>query len=197
METETTSPSDQLLEIQVQGDFVDRLTAARPVQAIAELIWNALDAESTRVAVRIEETSLGTIDAVVIEDNGHGMTVKDAQALFTNLGGSWKRESKASKNGRRMLHGEEGKGRLRALALGRVAEWIVTVPDELSQLVVFRIVLIKDELRRVRISAPGPASADAHPGVKVRITELHKQLRLDPEKLSQELAEVYALYLRV
>jgi hypothetical protein len=195
MPTEITSLSDQLLEIQVQGDFVDRLTAARPVQAISELIWNALDAEATQVSVRLEETTVGTPDAIVIQDNGHGMTIHDAQALFISLGGSWKRDSKTSKNGKRMLHGEEGKGRLRALALGRVAEWNVTALDESQQLTKFRIILIKDEPRRVRISPVLLATKGATQGVEVRISELHKQIRFDPDKLGHELAEVYALYL--
>ncbi len=97
MPTGITSPSDQLLELQVQGDFVDRLTAARPVQAISELVWNALDAEATRVSIRLEETSVGTLNAIVIEDNGHGMKPQDAQALFINLGGSWKRDTRTLK----------------------------------------------------------------------------------------------------
>ena len=195
MRIPNTSQNDQLLEIKVQGDFVDRLTAARPVQAIAELIWNGLDAEATRINVRVEETSAGTLDAIVVEDNGHGFSLSEAQDLFTNLGGSWKRASRTSRSGTRMLHGEEGKGRFRAMALGRVAEWSVTIPNDLNELITFRITLIKDELRRVRISPVSKAAPGSQPGVQVRISELHRQVRLDPDRLSQELAEIYALYL--
>ncbi len=96
-----------------------------------------------------------------------------------------------------MLHGEEGKGRLRALGLGRVAEWKFTAFTEQDDLVTFRILLIKDEPRRVRISPALPAKKGSTQGVEVRISELHKQIRLnaDNDNLGQELAEVYALYL--
>jgi hypothetical protein len=30
--------SNQVIEVQVQGDFIERLTSARPVQALAELV---------------------------------------------------------------------------------------------------------------------------------------------------------------
>jgi hypothetical protein len=40
--------SNQVIEIQVQGDFIERLTSARPVQALAELVWNALDSDAAR-----------------------------------------------------------------------------------------------------------------------------------------------------
>src|SRR5215469_9198544 len=37
-------PEDRILEVHAQEDFVEKLTAARPAQALAELIWNGLDA---------------------------------------------------------------------------------------------------------------------------------------------------------
>ena len=41
--------NDRILDVEVQEDFVEKLAAARPAQALAELIWNGLDAEATRV----------------------------------------------------------------------------------------------------------------------------------------------------
>ena len=194
--SEGTNPGhERLLEVQVQGDFISRLTAARPVQALIELIWNALDAESTKVSVRFEESASGLIDSVIVSDDGHGIPYVEIDGLFTSLGGSWKRDTPVSKNRKRMLHGEEGKGRFRALAIGRVAEWIVTSKSAPDALETFRVLLIRDEPRRVRVSESLPASKEATQGVQVRITELYRQLRIDPEILSQELAETFALYL--
>src|SRR5450759_4550353 len=114
--------SNQVIEVQVQGDFIERLTSARPVQALAELVWNALDADATKVMINVEQGVLG-LEAITVSDNGNGMPYADASVLFGNLGGSWKRLSRRSKSKKRILHGEERKGRFRALALGRVADW--------------------------------------------------------------------------
>lgn len=80
--------SNQVIEVQVQGDFIERLTSARPVQALAELVWNALDADATKVMVNVEQGAIG-LEAITVADNGNGMPYADASVLFGNLGGSW------------------------------------------------------------------------------------------------------------
>src|SRR4051812_12389935 len=117
-------------DVEVQADFLERLATARPVQAVAELIWNAFDADAKDVRVEFDRDASGLLQAVRVRDDGHGIPYDEAPSLFTKLGGSWKRERKRSRHENRLLHGEEGKGRFRALALGRVVDWHVTVPAE-------------------------------------------------------------------
>src|SRR5882762_5740407 len=102
-------PKETIFEVQAQEDFVEKLAAARPAQALAELVWNGLDAEATKVSVEVDRGPLG-LTYIRVRDNGHGIAPEEAGALFTSLGGSWKRSAKQSKHGMRMLHGEEGKG---------------------------------------------------------------------------------------
>jgi hypothetical protein len=97
--------SNQVIEVQVQGDFIERLTSARPVQALAELVWNALDADATKVMVNVEQGAL-RLEAITVADNGNGMPYADASVLFGNLGGSWKRLSRRSKSKKRMAWGQ-------------------------------------------------------------------------------------------
>jgi hypothetical protein len=64
----------------------------------------------------------------------------------------------------RILHGEEGKGRFRTLALGRVAEWNVTVPsaaDPSAALVTYTITIVRDSSRHATISDVRPAPGSA------------------------------------
>ena len=44
-------PKESIFEVQAQEDFVEKLAAARPAQALAELVWNGLDAEATKVSI--------------------------------------------------------------------------------------------------------------------------------------------------
>ncbi len=89
-------PQDRLLEVQVQEDFVEKLAAARPAQALAELIWNGLDAEASDVRLEAESSALG-LTAIRVRDNGHGIPPAEVESLFTNIGASWKRSAKQSR----------------------------------------------------------------------------------------------------
>jgi hypothetical protein len=187
-------PKDKVFEVKAQEDFVEKLAAARPAQALAELIWNGLDAEATKVAVEADRNAFG-LEAIRVLDDGHGIPPEDAQELFGHLGGSWKRTARQSKNGKRVLHGEEGRGRFRALALGRVAEWTITAFDSKKRRVRYRVTLIKDRAREFRISPPVEVDDDCRIGTEVKVSELYKQFELDGPGLLQELTEIYALYL--
>ena len=58
--------------VEVQPDFLERQSKARPVQAVAELIWNGLDADASRVDVRLEYDELG-MTKIVVRDDGRGI----------------------------------------------------------------------------------------------------------------------------
>jgi hypothetical protein len=45
--------------VEVQPDFLEREAEAKPVQAVAELIWNSADADATQIDVRIEQNAIG------------------------------------------------------------------------------------------------------------------------------------------
>jgi hypothetical protein len=181
--------------VEVQEDFLERQATARPVQAVAELIWNGLDADATRVDVRIVYGALGMTQIMVI-DNGQGIPFDDAPKLFTRLGGSWKRPGGHSKSRHRMLHGYEGRGRFKAFALGRVTDWQVTYKTDAGSLRRYTIGMIGENIREVRISEEKDIS-DGAAGVEVTVSELRREFRsLDPESAVQELVEIFALYLK-
>lgn len=112
------------LPVQVDADQFDRLSRpTQPLAAVAELVWNALDAEANSVVVSIARTELDAVDHVVILDNGHGMTNAEAVRDFGRLGGSRKRGERASRTGKRTVHGQHGEGRFRAFAVGVNVTW--------------------------------------------------------------------------
>jgi hypothetical protein len=75
----------------------------------------------------------------------------------------------------RILHGEEGKGRFRALALGRVTEWSVTSKNASGNLVRYQIAMIKDSARMFRVSDPIPVNGSSKAFVEVTIAEPYKE----------------------
>jgi DNA topoisomerase VI subunit B len=116
--------SEAHYRVRVEGDHIKKLASAKPIQAVAEVIWNAVDADATRIDLDIESDEIA-MRSVTVRDNGHGIPSSDVEGLFGKLGGSWKAHGARSKTKGRILHGKEGKGRFKALALGRVVDWTV------------------------------------------------------------------------
>jgi len=81
---------DETVSVEVGEDHVAAFRRS-PKIAIAELIWNSLDADATEITVDYELNPLGGINAMVIRDDGTGMTPADATFGFRNFGNSWKR----------------------------------------------------------------------------------------------------------
>lgn len=185
--------ADAHFRVQVESDHLKRLSAARPIPAVSELIWNALDADATRVNLEVASDEI-SMKSITVRDNGTGFPHARAKEMFGHVGGSWKAHGARSSDGR-ILHGKEGKGRLKALGLGRVADWDVRYRDG-NRLLGYRISLIRDELKDVRVTEPVEISAALGTGVDVRISELDRTYRsLEPGAALQALSEVFALYL--
>jgi hypothetical protein len=113
------------LVLQASDDLVARLAhEGDPVRAVVELVWNAIDGEAHAVVVRLErDATMEAITAVVVEDDGHGISSDEVEATFGRIGDSWKKRSERTKSGLRVLHGKLGEGRLRAFALGSRVVW--------------------------------------------------------------------------
>ncbi|WP_327033715.1 ATP-binding protein [Micromonospora ureilytica] len=95
----------------------------KPIAAIAELVWNALDANATYVEVKLERSLTGAVDQIIVIDNGEGITPHQAQESFREYGDTWKSSRTHTAGRKRILHGKNGEGRLFALALGDHLTW--------------------------------------------------------------------------
>jgi hypothetical protein len=189
--------SAKTFEIQVQDDHLQRIAQVhKPILAVADLIWNAVDADADRVDVMLHDDSLGGLKSIEVADNGHGIAYAEAEDLFSRLGGSWKQGGYRSREKRRTLHGKDGRGRFRAFALGRVVDWHVSYAGA-DGLRYYRIAMMKDHLKRVQVDDETPAPAGQHRGVTVMVSELDRDFRsLRDPGIIDELAQIFALYLR-
>ena len=187
--------ADAHFRVQVEKDHLKKLASADAIKALSELIWNSVDADATRVEIQIDSDELA-MHSVTVQDNGHGIPHGEIGELFGRLGGSWKRHGSRSKGKNRILHGKEGEGRLKALALGRSAEWVVRYRDATGKLLGYKVSLLRDDLVDVRVTEPKEVESSLGTGVEVVVSELDKNYRpLDPASSVQSLSEIFAFYL--
>jgi hypothetical protein len=112
------------ISLQVAQDHVLSLTKLRkPIIAVEELIWNALDADADKVDVTLIFNTAGGLDRIRVSDDGNGIPLDDCNTAFGHLGGSPKLAMKSTPDGRR-LHGKLGRGRFKAFGIGRHVVWI-------------------------------------------------------------------------
>jgi len=182
--------------VEIQSDFLERQTKAQPVAAVAEMIWNGLDADATIISVDLDENQLGGFNRIIVTDNGLGIPHAEAPTLFCNLGGSWKRHGVRTKQRNRQLHGHEGRGRFKAFALGSKVDWrcVYARDDKLFQ---YDITIIENNIRNVLIGEESEVKGTAHTGVTVIISNIKRNfVSLKPENSVQEFSEVFAIYLK-
>lgn len=180
--------------VAVQSDFMQKQARTAPLQALAECIWNGLDADAGSVEVELHRNALG-LERIIVRDNGKGMTREEAPELFSKLGDSWKRRRGRTGSGR-TLHGSEGRGRYKVTVLGRIADWHVTYDAGNGEFRRFTISVTQDDLRQVSFTDAVRVEAH-HSGVELVIGEPLADFRsLQSDEAPQELAEIFATYLR-
>jgi hypothetical protein len=146
------------LSVAVQEDYLASLVRA-PIEGLTELIWNSLDADADLVTVVFERNALGGIEAIRVEDDGHGMSPADIATAFDRLGGSWKLHADRSRTKGRSLHGKHGQGRWRSLGLGGSRVVWDTVAEVDGKLLRSRIKIDKASLRDADVTGPEETSA--------------------------------------
>jgi hypothetical protein len=191
-------PQPRLIHVAAQPDHIESLARGRPISAIAELVWNALDADADQVQIRVEDNELGSPEVIEIADNGLGIDPSDAERAFGNLGGSRKRERPYSDLTNKKLHGRDGKGRFKAFSLGRNVEWdtVYLTDDGLALNYVIRG--SANRLQDFEIAHVKPAEAGRQRGTRVRISGIDEPLGALSKDGSgdRQLAELFALYLK-
>lgn len=183
------------LTVRVREDHLETIAKTKPMTAIAELIWNALDAEATEVKVVFDQNELDGLEGIHITDNGTGLHYDDGVMVFESLGGSWKRPNGRTHALRRELHGKYGKGRFRAFTLGSHASWN-TVYEEAGDRYAFSISGTASTLGQFSISnAKGAPGSETGMTVSILDPPLNCGVLLGVKAL-QEITDIFALYLR-
>ena len=76
-----------VLTLKAKNDHLQKVAKTSDfVKALAELVWNSLDADATEVNVIFSLNALGGIDSIVVTDNGSGISKERAEHDFESLG---------------------------------------------------------------------------------------------------------------
>lgn len=180
------------IQVTAKKDFIQSLTSARPIAALAELIWNGFDAKSNKVEVFLDINEMNGLESVRVRDYGQGIIFSEADKLFGSLGDSWKKA--AVRQDGRSLHGKNGKGRFKAFALGSQVEWATTYKSgEKSHS--YKIVGKANALDNFDIGNVSEVGNDVC-GTEVTIHNVLNDFRsLKDETAQMSLAKIFAVFL--
>ncbi|WP_431101511.1 ATP-binding protein [Roseateles noduli] len=193
-----TEHTARVIHVEAQPDHLESLARGKPISSLAELVWNALDADADRIRIGITDNEIGNPAVIEISDNGNGISLGEAERAFGNLGGSWKREQRVTKRSQKKMHGRNGKGRFKAFALGHQAEWDTVFLNDEDQPQNFIIRGNGSRLQEFEIGALSPAPSGRGRGTNVRISGIQEPLGVLSRdgSAARQLAEEFALYLR-
>lgn len=180
------------IKVEAKTDFLKSLSAASPVAAISELIWNGFDARAQHVRVILEPNELDGLHAIRVVDDGEGIDWNQLSNLFGNLGESWKATS--HRHSGRALHGKSGKGRFKAFALGEVVEWTTSYCNG-GRCQTYSIVGNAGQLTDFNATSPKDADTPVL-GTEVVVRNLQSSFpSLMSDRAPLELTKLFAAYL--
>lgn len=184
-----------VLELKAQHDALQKIATTRdPVKALAEFVWNALDADATCVDVELNRNALGGLNAVTIRDDGNGISRTRAMEDFENLGASWKRFRQRT-GSNRVVHGKEGQGRLRFFSVAQRARWWTVYKDG-ENLRRLKIEIAAGSLHKSEVTDAEEMEAGATTGTVVELSPLKESFDwLTSEEARTDFAAIFAPYL--
>ena len=185
------------VHVEVKADHLQALARAKPVNALAELIWNAVDADADNVWIEIDDNDLGTPEVIRVIDDGDGIAFDRVQAAFGNLGESWKKKRHQTLRSAKRLHGRDGKGRLKAFSLGNHVSWRTTYLGQ-DRRFTYEIKGALHDICDFPYADPVAVVGPGDRGTTVTITGIEEKLSVFAEDGSaeQQLSELFAIYLR-
>lgn len=194
----STATKTTRVNLGVEKDHIESLTRSSGLNALAELIWNSLDADSTKVTITTKSNSLGHFSEIKVKDNGHGISYDDAKKVFSKLGGSVKKINSESPRGRH-YHGKLGKGRYKSLALGDLMIFKSTYLENGSVLF-FRIIVDRNNITYSQFEDSMTLSKSSRTGVEVVIRNINNETAIEAlsvnsmRELEQKFASYYISY---
>ena len=162
---------------------------------LAEVVANAWDADATRVDVTLNKTN----DEIVIQDNGHGMTLDDLNDKYLTVGYERREHGEAkSKKLSRPVMGRKGIGKLSLFSVATEIQVETVVTNEGYQAFLMELSAIKDAMKKQQQAYEptiiGTDNIDFNEGTRITIRGLKKSLTVHTDKgLRKRLARRFSI----
>jgi len=169
----------------------------RPVNALAELVANAWDADSKKVALSVPASA--TDEAIImITDDGLGMTFVECQNRYLNVGWNRREGDPAERSpGGRPILGRKGIGKFAGFGIAEIIQ-VKTISKETGELTVFELNLknlMSDEYAGTEqkpvnvLEYEGPKAARRRDhGTTVTLRKLKLKKGMNADQFSESLA---------
>ena len=139
---EAVATSEKKLYLMFHGRVIEHLGIQMyqsPVNAIAELVANAWDADATSVEIELPETATSLDATFVIRDDGVGMTFEECQSFYLAVGRNRRGEETEGKTaGGRPVLGRKGIGKFAGFGIASLMT-VATVSRATGERTVFRL----------------------------------------------------------
>ena len=160
---------------------------------IAELVANAYDADAKHVRISLEDRGEKKI---IIEDDGHGMFLKDLELKFLKIGRNRRtEEGQYSESGKRKVIGKKGLGKLSFFGIARHVK-IATRregKENVFELDWDEIVGSDNEYEAPVHNPNAPCPTDTS-GTTITLTSIKKKSAFDPDNLAVSLAKTFSVF---
>lgn len=183
------------LTLKAKHDHLAKVAVSKdPVKALAEFVWNALDADADEVSVDLLRNPMGGLQSIVIRDDGSGISKERADHDFESLGDSWKRTALRTARGSRVVHGKEGQGRLKFYSLAGQANW-QTVYSDGGVLYGLAIRIDAHRLHRSTVAEPERIDCLDRTGTTLELSPLKETFDwLTSEEARTDFGSIFAPY---
>ena len=184
------SPKEENVLITSEG-IKNSLKKYKPLQALAEYIWNGFDAHATRVDVIISRNELDGSDYISIIDNGDGIDREHLSQKFQPFFESEKIYNPDVSHS--AIHGKNGVGRLTFFAFANLARW-QTVFEKENVRYSYKIEVNAGTLQSYRPS--DESRTERETGTTVTFTDL-LDTDITPDTAYSYLSEVFCWFLEL
>ena len=160
---------------------------------LSEVVANAWDADAENVSISIDADD----GHVTIEDDGHGMTVDDANKKYLTVGYERRNSESRSPVLKRPVMGRKGIGKLSLFSIARTVE-VHSVKDGIKH----GFVMDSDEIQAIIADgheadynprAVEPEDVDVERGTRITLTNMKRQLQWTGKPLRRRLARRFSI----
>lgn len=163
--------------------------------ALAELVANSYDADAKTVTIAIEIDPDSGKEFISIEDDGHGMSIRDLNEKYLRIGRNRRSDvlSTKSESGLRNVSGKKGIGKLALFGIGRLIR-IKTSRKGSSESTIVELVwadMMASENREYHPQASTIAQEISSSGTRIEIRDLTKKSKTRIDDLAKSLSRLF------